>query len=500
MIQYGKVVIALMVSALIAGCATVSKEAGFRGVQNAVAERTGYLVQWRGNTATDARVDAAVRSMLANDLMADQAVQIALLNNRHLQATFEDLGIAQADLVQAGLLKNPVFFAGWRFPNRPPRGTDAEYSVTEDFLDLLILPLRKKVAAQQFQSTQLSVAQDVLQLAADVKRAYFTLQAREQLLDRLRMIVSLNQTAAELAQRQHEAGTLNDLGLASQQAISDQSRVDVAQAEAQLAADREHLNRLLGLWGKQTMWKIAGRLPDIPSREIPIEHLESLAIRQRLDLAAMRSRLITLAQALTGTKGYRYFTSIDVGIDTERDPSRQSVTGPTLSLQIPIFDQGQAQIARVESQFRQFQNRFQAMAIDARSEVREARDRMLAERNLAEYYKVLLPERVRILNLTLQQYNGMLKGPYDLLLAKQNEVATEQGYIDAWRDYWLARVELERAVGGRLPSGPGSATQPSPVPSSNTGTAPANSPDQMQGMDMHDMKGMHMHEIKGAKP
>lgn len=483
----------------LAGCATVPKEAGFNRVQAAVADRTGHLVQWRGNTADDAAVDSAVRALLAHELTADQAVQVALLNNRRLQATFEDLGIAQADLVQAGLLKNPVFAASWRFPDRSPGGTNAEYSVTQDFLDLLILPLRKKVAAQQFESTKLSVAHDVLQLTADVKTAYYTLQAREQLLDRLRLIADLNQTGAELAQRQHEAGTLNELGWVSQRATYDQSKVDVAQTEAQLAADRERLNRLMGLWGTQTTWTVAARLPDIPQQEASVEHLESLAIRQRLDLAATRAQLVSLGQALAVTEGYRYFASADIGVDTERETDGQRVTGPTLSLQVPIFDQGQAQIAKVKAEFRQFQRRFEAQAIDIRSEVREARARLLAQRSLAEYYKVLLPERMRILELTLQQYNGMLKGPYDLLLAKQNEVTTEQAYVDAWRDYWIARADLERALGGRLPASITGALPPITAPATRPAraTAPADRHENMH--DMH-MPGMRMPDTQGVQP
>ncbi len=496
MIAQRKIVIVLIVAALSGGCATAPKKAGFGNVRNVVEDRTGHVIQWRGNTADDAAVDAAVASMLANELTVDQAVQIALVNNRRLQATFEDLGIAQADLVQAGLLKNPVFFASWRFPDRAPSGTNSEYSVTQDFLDLIILPLRKKVASQQFESTKLAVANDVLQLTADVKTAYYTLQARQQLLTRLQLIVELSETAAELAQRQHEAGTLSDLNFTSQKAIYDQSKVDVAQTEAQLAADREHLNRLLGLWGEQTAWKIPDHLPDLPLLEIPVEHLESLAIRQRLDLAATRAQLETLAQVLAVTKGYRYFTSIEVGVDTERDPGGQHVTGPQLSLQIPIFDQGNAQIAKVEAQFRQLQGRFQATAIDARSEVREARDRLLAERSLAQYYKVLLEERIRILNLTLQQYNGMLKGPYDLLLAKQNEVSTEQAYIDTWRDYWITRAQLERAVGGRLPLESSGARRSS---SATTQSGPPRTPVEEKGetpMNSH----KNMQPMQGAKP
>ncbi len=475
----------------LGGCATVPQRAGFSEVQKIAADRTGHLVQWRGHTAADAAVDAAVHSLLQKKLTPDAAVQIALLNNRHLQATFEDLGIAQADLVQAGLLKNPVFAASWRFPNQSPSGTDAEYSVTQDFLDLLILPLRKKVAAEQFEATRLSVANQVLQLSEDVKTAYYTLEARQQLLGRLRLVVALNQTSAQLAQRQHDAGTLNDLGLVSQRATCDQSKVDVTQTEAEVAADRERLNRLLGLWGNQTTWKIADHLPDIPAQEIPIEHLESVAIRQRLDLAETRKQLDALAGALAVTKGYRHFASVDVGVDTERNTDGQRVTGPTLSLQVPIFDQGQARVAKAEAEFRQLQHRFEAMAIDIRSEVREARDRLLANRRLVESYKVLLPERMRMLQLTLQEYNGMLKGTYDLLLAKQNEVVTEQAYIEAWRDYWIARVQLERALGGRIPSASSGSRRSSPA------TRPAESMPSRSNKAIAAPATQHPHRIKG---
>ena len=127
------------------------------------------------------------------------------------------------------------------------------------------------------------------------------------------------------------------------------------------------------------------------------------------------------------------------------------VTGPTLKLELPIFNQGQGRIARREAELRQAERRLEAEAIDIRAEVREARDRLLAEKDLALYYRdELVPERKRVLDLTVTNYNAMLKGPYDLLLARQNEIAAERGYIDALRDYWIARTDLERAVGGRL--------------------------------------------------
>lgn len=439
-----------LVALMVSGCAAAPKGGGFDAVRQEVLERTGHEVQWRGQTAQDAELDRAVAGLLAKELTADEAVQVALLNNRGLAARFEDLGIAQADLVQAGLLKNPVFMGSWRFADHSPRVTNVEYSVAADFLDLLMMPLRKRMAEEQFERTKLSVGHDVLQLAAEVKEAFYTAQAHGQLAERFRLVAQINQTAAELATRQREAGTLNELGEANQRVAYEESKVDVAQAEAQLAADRERLNRLMGLWGEQTTWKMANRLPELPAEEVSLEHLESLAMRQRLDVLAARKETVTLAEALGVKNAYRYFASAEVGVSTEKETDGVRVTGPTLSLQLPIFDQGQGEVAKLGAEYRKSRRRLEGLAIDARSEVREARGRLVAQRALVEHYKRLLPERVRILNLTLEQYNGMLKGAYDLLLAKQGEVATERAYVEAWRDYWIARTELVRAVGGKL--------------------------------------------------
>jgi cobalt-zinc-cadmium efflux system outer membrane protein len=292
----------------------------------------------------------------------------------------------------------------------------------------------------------------VLKLAAEVKIAFYTAQGRRQLLDRLRVVSETNETAAEFTKRLHDAGNTSDLELANQQGSYEQSHLEVAQTELQVRRDRERLNRLLGVWGTDTNWTIGDHLPELPESDSSFRHLESRAIAQRLDLQAARMRLDLIGESLAVRTRTRYLPAeIKLGVDTERDPDRQRVTGPTLDLELPIFNQGQGEIAKLSAQYRQAQREMEAMAVNIRSEVREARDQLVAARDLASYIgKRLLPTQQQALNLTLQQYNYMLKGPYDLLLAKQNEVAAERSYIEAWRDYWIARAELERAVGGSL--------------------------------------------------
>jgi cobalt-zinc-cadmium efflux system outer membrane protein len=218
-------------------------------------------------------------------------------------------------------------------------------------------------------------------------------------------------------------------------------------------ADRERMNRLLGLWGPRTAWSIVELLPEIPEQDVPLAGLERLAVSQRQDLQAARWGVDQVGRALALRRGTRFFpVGLHVGINTEKDVTGDRVTGPELALQLPIFDLGGASIARLEAEHRRAQRQLEALAVNARSEVREARDRMLTARDLALYYsRVLRPQRVRILELTLRHYNAMFKGAYDLLLAKQAEVETERASLDAWRDYWVARARLERSLGGSLP-------------------------------------------------
>src|SRR5512134_2726028 len=106
----GQYTVWLMVLMLfLTSCATVRLDAGFADVSALIEERSASKIFWNRGTDLDKEAGEKVRSLLKEKLTADQAVQIALLNNRRLQSLYSELGVAQADLVQAGLLKNPIF-------------------------------------------------------------------------------------------------------------------------------------------------------------------------------------------------------------------------------------------------------------------------------------------------------------------------------------------------------------------------------------------------------
>lgn len=430
---------------LTMGCASVNPKPAFEDVHKRVAERSGLSADPGGGEALERRV----HGLLAEPLTAETAAQLALLNNPGLQATIEELGVAQAELAQASRPEGLEIEA----EAVPFSAGLTEAGIALNVLDLLLVPVQRKMGRLQLEQTKLRVGGEMLRLVADVKTAFYTYQAQRQLASRLELVLEIHRAAALLAGRQHAAGNINDLDFENQTAAYEQSRVELARARAEARGGREKLNRLMGLWGPATEWKLADRLPEIPQHEVGFERLESIAIEQRFDVGAARSGVDLVGRALSLKKGTRFFPiGVEAGVKIEREAeTRHRSTGPTLKLQLPIFDLGRASSARLEAQYRQSQRMLESAAVNARSEVREARDRLVAARDQALFYRdVLLPQRVRLLDLTTRHYNMMLKGVYDLLLARQNEVETERAYIEAWRDYWIARSELEHAAGGRL--------------------------------------------------
>ncbi len=435
-----------------AGCAQVPKEAGFNEVQGLVEERVDYRLQWNQETEADHDVEKAIEQLLQSELSPEAAVQIALLNNRNLQAVYEDLGITQADVVEAGLLENPVLFGQVRFPDKSSEDNNYEFGITQNFLNILMQPARKKLSTIRFEQVKLQVAYEVIQMVAEVRKAYFTVLGARQIRDLRNEIALAAGSSFELARRLHSAGNISDLELATEKAHFEQSRMELARSETTLLDEREHLTRLMGLWGSQTNWRLPQQLPDIPSAEMPLEHVESMAIENRLDLAAERKAVEALAQALGITIDWRWVGQIEVGISRERETDRTWVTGPSLAIELPIFNQRQADIARLEAQLRRSQNRLTAQAIDIRSEVRSLRNRLIMQRNIIDHYRhTVLPLREQIVDLTLKNYNYMLKGAFDLIIAKQQEFEAYQKYLEAIRDYWIIRADMQRSLGGRLP-------------------------------------------------
>jgi len=442
----------MLATSLLAGCGSYPMGAGFGSVQKTVSERAGKNVRWNQSLEEDKEAEAAVQQLLNQPLSGDAAVQVALLNNKRLQASYEKLGVAQAELVQAGLLSLPVFDVAASFPaaGGPP---DLDLGIARSFLDLLTLPAKKRMAENQFESAKAMVSEEVMNLSGETLRKYYRAQADAQILEMLDQVVLASSASFETAQRLHEAGNVKNLDLDNEKALYGQSKLQRANAQLSAQQSREELSKTMGLWGSDTSkWKISNRLPAMPSKERDWSKLEAEAVSASLALEASRHRLNVQAQQLGVTNLESWLQGLELGAVSSREDGEWDV-GPSASLNIPLTPNGRrAALEVVRSELRQELREFEATAIEVRSDARSARDRLLATRRMVEYLQAeLLPLREKITQETLLEYNAMQVGVFQLLETKRQQIETGERYIQTLYTYWANRAELETILrGGRI--------------------------------------------------
>jgi len=435
----------------LAGCVSASPRPARGEVDVMVEQRSGLALRDEDSNA-DLAAKETTHTLLQEPLGVEQAVRLALLNNAGLRARLEEAGIARAAMVQTGLLANPRLHASLRFPSGG--GADhvgRELGVAIDFLDALALPLRRKLASAQYEQAKFRLAHDVLGLTSEVKEAFYALQAAEQRLALRRSALQTMDAAAKLSSAQRAAGNISELDAARQQAAFQEAGLDLTNEEAQADRDHERLALLMGVQDRGD-WKVSETLPALPPSDPSLEELETTAANQRWDLAAARQEPTVLKEALRVSR-LRMFGGLNAGVDSERDLDGKLGAGPSIEWDVPLFDRQQAQTARIQAQSRQSDYSIEALESQIRYEVRRARTALVAARKGVDSYKdQIVPLREKISDESLKHYNFMLLGVYQLLQAKRDELDARRGYIDALRDYWTSRAELERAVGGKLPA------------------------------------------------
>jgi len=370
-----------------------------------------------------------------------------------MQIEYPRLGIARADVLAASRLGNPTLSAGVLEPLSGNVASLVSGGLTQSFTDLLLFRARKRLAEGAYQRARLSIAGTIFDLTLDVRAAWYTAVGAQQIAAARATIARAAQVSAGLAAQYHDAGNISVLQLDLEQAAATQARLAATRARTDSIRSRAALSLLLGLGGRDDHWSIDETLrTPVPQEDAP-EVLLPLAISQRLDLLAARSDVALREQSLQITRRYRWWGHVDAGVEAERDDDRARLLGPTLSVQLPLFNQGQGAIARARAQVQEQRGELQALELSIDTGLRLAIQRVAAAREITEEYRsALIPQRDAVLAASQENANYMLIGTFDLLLTKQQQIDAYQGYLEAVRDYWLARIDLTRSVGARLPS------------------------------------------------
>lgn len=433
----------------ISSCARVP-QGSEQQVAGMMQERIGKAVRWTHTCYEDPNVTSYVQNLVSLPINSESAVQIALLNNPEVQATFEEIGIAQADLVEAGLFTNPVFSIEVRYPYETKLRTNIEYLITATFLDIFLIPLRTRLASTELEQAKLRVANEILDLAFEVRQTYYELVAELQMLKYTQTIAELASIQSEISSRQHRVGNVYQLDLEEIQAVFLETDLQITKSQDEIIRLREKLNRLLGFSG-ETCLIFPEQLPEeIDYRGFDLCQLESTALQERIDLQVARFEILCFSRML-GLKDWWTYTNLQAGLAGERDPDGSNLVGPGFAGEIPIFNYGQAARMRLFAQLRQAQDRLAALEIRVLSEVREAHKLLTKDLKIINKYQAgIIPLQNKILKSSAELYNVMGLGVDRLLVNKRRETEAYRNYLAGLRDYWIARVKLDHALGGYL--------------------------------------------------
>jgi len=456
----GRLASALLLAMVASACAKFTDDGGMAPVSDGVRREIGKDAVKLGSPEAARRAREQVQHLLAEPLTEDAAVEITLLNNRGLQAAYNDLGISEAEYVQATLPPNPAVAASRTF------GTggfvEFGFQLVGNLLAFATLPRKAEIARREFAEARYRAVATTLSLSVDARRAYVRAVAAQQKLALLERSRQTADASARLMRQLGETGAANKLDQGRVAAFYAELSAQVAQARLGVSREREALNRMLGLWGTDLEYRLPAQLPALPAAPDLLPDIEVEAMRRRVDLIILRYEIVTLAKSIGFVEATRSLSFLELGLgyrnEVEANDSGEQTSknrwGFDLAIVIPIFDTGQARLTAARETYMRAVNRLAERSVNARSEARVAYSTYRATYDIARYYQThIVPLRRQIAAETLLRYNGMLVDAFELIIDERERITANIAALDGLRDYHLATADLQAAliVGGTVP-------------------------------------------------
>ena len=456
----------LAAATMLAGCASFSPDGGMSAVNGIVAPVLRQDAAKVSNDDEVASPSARGQQLLKSTLSAEAAVRIALLNNKRLQAAYNELGIAEAVMLEASLPPNPRFSVSGI---STPVELDLEARIVANILMLATLPARQEIAADRFRQAQLRAAAETLRVATETRRSYYRAVAALQTIHSLSIAESAADTSAKLAKELADTGAMNKLDLAREDAFHADVVTELAAARQRATGARERLVRALGLLDNASALKLPQSLPAPPSRPRALAAVETEALRRRVDLQIARIETDALAKSFGLTKATRFINLLNVaGVSrTQRDPGGPHGTGggAEVEFQVPIFDLGEIRLRQAEEGYMAAVNRLTAKAVEVCSQAREAYQAYRSSYEIANHYRTdVLPLRQVISEEIMLRYGAMQVDVFSLLTEARQRITANIAAIEAQKNFWLANAELDAALIGGDVADEGGASRVAPKP------------------------------------
>lgn len=423
------------------GCSVTTQEGAFRSVKETVKEDLIWI-----KTPEEARaVNENVNALLAKPLSEDNAVRIALINNRSLQQSYEEIGIAHAELVQAGLMSNPIL--GYSL-GRGGGITTKTFSIELAFLDLLWIPLRKNLGEIAFEETKLRVGDEVLRTAREAKIAFIEARTAHEIVVLQEELLKSYEASTQLSIRQFTAGNLAKRDMLKIQEAYAHARTEAIKARQNAASASEALNKIMGVYGSATYYTFGKEGWAFSEPPVSSEGLERAAIETRLDVAAAKKRLEYAAKEAGVIENTRMLEELALEYESEKSTGEARFNTLGVKIPLPVFDMGQGRTEMAQARYNQSHHQLYALAVNVRSEVRRSYGELRYAYDIArEYRENILALNRDILEQTGLFYNGMLDGIYELLEDQRHLNEAKIASLEAMAEYQIALADLVYTVG-----------------------------------------------------
>ncbi len=452
----------LLLTMGLGGCLS---DTGFQSVVELTAPEIGAQPVQISNDEDAALAQQKTKRLLRAPLTQTTAVQVALLNNRAVQASYNELGLARADVIRGSIPNNP------RFAIAKSQGSgelEIERELIVGVFSLVTLPTRSAIAQEKFKAAQMRTSEAILRLSVDIKRQYLRAVAAQEQIHVLEQAKKITDAQADLARKLGATGALNKLDQTRDYAQAAEMDRQLALARLNQTLEREKLTRLLGLWGPQVNYSLPSKLPNLPARLKASNDLEAQALTRRVDLIADRHNLDSLALSLGLSQATQLISDADL-IGRTKQTSTQSgdqTSMRTLGLEVelPLFDLGAAKKLEAESLYQRSANMLADKVITIRSQTREAHAAYRGTWEIARHMEtIILPLRDQIQQESLLHYNGMLKDLSAFIADLRMNILAQLQFIEAKRNFWIAESEMRAVlIGGGSGAGPVDAAPAAP--------------------------------------
>ncbi len=463
------------VALLVSGCASFSIEDSVSWTNEELVGYTdGNLELARTEEQRQARAEVT-GELLSATIDRDAAVRLALANSPAFQAMLAESWAEGADAAQSGRIPNPVF-AFERIATDDGAEEEIERLFAFGLLDVLTLPLRKRVADRRIERARIALASQVVDSVTEVRQAWVEAVAAAQSLQYAEQVAESAAASAEMARRLESVGNYSRLERAREQVFYAETTAGLAAERHAARAARERLVRLLGLNEDQAdALQLPDALPELPEEPLQPAQIAETLNERRLDVRLAKADLEAAGRS-QGLGRITTFTDIEVGyrsttVFSETEPGEgfedidieaESADGYELAVTVPLFDWGGMQRDALDARTLAAANRYAETLRTVSSNLRENYSAYRTAHDVAMFYQEeILPLRELISEENVLQYNGMLIGVFELLADSRSSIGAVEAAIDAQRQFWLAESALQASITGR------------PVMAAVAGAAPA---------------------------